>query len=291
MLRLASVFHIDIAAFAVLSNHYHLVLHVRRDDALLDSPESIVYRAMQLVAGNEITQRYLDREPLEPWEREQLDLFVDKWRERLYSISSFMKFLNEGISRRANKEDECTGHFWESRFKCQALLDEKALLSAMAYVDLNPVRAAMAITPETSDHTSIQLRITYWKDKANLPRTQSSCVIGHDEDSQPAHLMRFAGNDREAMPAGLPFNLIDYLELIDWSGRAIIEGKRGSIPEQLPPILQRLEMRSGHWLELCTHLESRFKGLVGSVETIKSMMRKFGLKRCPNYRNSRLLFG
>ena len=127
ILRFASVFHIDVAAFAVLSSHYHLVLHVRRDDALIDSPESIVCRAVQVVAGNDITQRYLNRELLEPWEGEQLDLFADKWRERLYSISSFMKFLNEGISRRANEADECTGHFWESRFKCQAPLVEKAL--------------------------------------------------------------------------------------------------------------------------------------------------------------------
>ena len=74
-----------------------------------------------------------------------------------------MKVLNEKISRQANKEDECTGHFWESRYKSQALLDEKAVLSAMAYVDLNPIRAAMATTPKTSDHTSIKLRIEYWR--------------------------------------------------------------------------------------------------------------------------------
>ena len=60
-----------------------------------------------------------------------------------------MRVLNETVSRQANKEDDVTGHFWESRFKSQALLDEKAVLSAMAYVDLNPIRAAMASTPET----------------------------------------------------------------------------------------------------------------------------------------------
>ena len=62
-----------------------------------------------------------------------------------------MKVLNENIAKQANKEDKCTGHFWESRYKSQALLDEQAVLSCMTYVDLNPIRAAMALTPEQSD--------------------------------------------------------------------------------------------------------------------------------------------
>ena len=72
-----------------------------------------------------------------------------------------MKVLNENIAKRANQEDECSGHFWQARYKSQALLDEQSVLSAMAYVDLNPVRAAMAETPEQSDHTSIKLRIAH----------------------------------------------------------------------------------------------------------------------------------
>jgi len=70
-----------------------------------------------------------------------------------------MKCLNQPIAWQANREDQCTGHFWESRFKSQPLDTEEALLSCMAYVDLNPVRAAMAETPEQSNHTSIKERI------------------------------------------------------------------------------------------------------------------------------------
>jgi hypothetical protein len=70
-----------------------------------------------------------------------------------------MKMLNQDIAFRANAEDNCKGHFFESRFKSQALLDERALLTCMAYVDLNLIRAAMARTPEASDYTSIQERI------------------------------------------------------------------------------------------------------------------------------------
>jgi REP element-mobilizing transposase RayT len=285
MLRLASIFHIDIAAFAVMSNHYHLLVHVRRDDALKESPLSIVERAHRLVAGNDVTQRYSKNEQLASWEREQLDLFVDTWRKRLYSISTLMKFLNEGVARRANKEDECTGHFWECRFKCQALLDEKAVLSAMAYTDLNPIRAGMAAAPEASEYTSIKERVAHWKAKAST-ESQSE----KPEDYQPYQLMRFVGHYREKMPAGLPFTLVDYIQLVDWSGRAIRDGKRGAFDEKLPPILKRLNIGEGHWLELCTHFETRFRGLVGSVATLKEVTRKLGLRRRPNYRNSKLLF-
>ena len=196
-----------------------------------------------------------------------------------------MKVLNENVARRANKEDECGGHFWESRYKSQALLDEKAVLSAIAYVDLNPIRAAMADTPETSDHTSIKLRIDYWKSKSHHHRSD------HTKNMQPKSLLPFAGNLRQRMPRGLIFNLIDYIQLLDWTVRIIRDDKRGAISESAPPILQRLDISTQHWIELSTNFEQRFKGIAGSAQSIKALCAHFGLTRVVNRSNSQLLYG
>ncbi len=285
LLRLASIFYIDVAAFAVLSNHYHLVLHVDRDCANNADAKDIVRRWHLLYKPKDVSQKFINEEQLETHEHKQLDVLIDTWRKRLHDISWFMKVLNENIARRANKEDECTGHFWESRYKSQALLDEKAVLSAMAYVDLNPIRADLATTPETSDHTSIKLRIEYWKKKANQqPNDQA-------ESFQPKSLMPFVGYLQQPMPRGLIFSLIDYVELIDWTGRIIRDDKRGAIDATTPPILQRLDISTDHWLELSTRFESRFKGIAGSAESIKELCTHFGLTRQINRSNSKLLYG
>ena len=143
-----------------------------------------------------------------------------------------MRMLNEKIARQANKEDKCSGRFWEGRFKSQALLDDKALMACMAYVDLNPIRASIANSPEASDFTSAKKRIDALK-AAKLPA---------NIDQQANDLLPFAGNPREGMPEGLPFKLDDYLQLVDWTGRILRDDKRGSISESLPPILERLNI-------------------------------------------------
>jgi hypothetical protein len=120
----------------------------------------------------------------------------------------------------ANAEDNCTGRFWEGRYKSQTLLDETALAACMAYVDLNPIRANIAKTPEQSDFTSAQQRI-----KAAI------------HNQQPKNLLPFVGNPRQHMPTGLPFELLDYLQLVQLTGKCIREDKPGYIQPNLPNIL------------------------------------------------------
>jgi REP element-mobilizing transposase RayT len=256
LLFLGSVFSIDICAYAVMSNHTHVVLCVDKPQA--DSwPMAEVLRRWHLLhQGTLLSQKYQRGDELTKSELLSLEETTEVYRQRLYDISWLMRNLNEHIAREANKEDNCTGRFWEGRFKSQALLDESAVLACMAYVDLNPIRAKMETTPETSKHTSIQNRI-------------QSLIKGE----QPKKLMCFVGNYGHNMPKGIAYSLIDYCELVDATGRCIREDKAGHIDNQHGPILERIGLNSAQWLTLTTEFEKHFHTAVGS----ERMLQQFKL--------------
>ena len=233
MLSISRVFAIDICAYAVMSNHYHVVLRVDREQAEGWEDREAIERWHQLFSGPPHPSLSSWRYPAEG----RAEGGMRTGRPVALATDGYqldMRCLNEAIARQANEEDNCTGRFWEGRFKSQALLDEKALAACMAYVDLNPVRAGMADTPEKSEFTTIQERI-------------KRAVTGK-QTLQPTSLMPFVGNPREGMPKGLPFRFADYLELVDWTGRAIRKDKRGAIPDNLPPVLERLQIDPRYWL-------------------------------------------
>jgi len=270
LIQLAGIFAIDLAAYAVMSNHYHVVLHVDRARAEEWSAQEVVRRWHQLFKGTPLTQRYSSGARLSRAEQVAVEELIDEWRRRLSDIGWFMRIINESVARAANKEDSCTGRFWEGRFSSQALLDEKALAACAVYVDLNPLRAKLAATPEQSDHTSVQRRLRH---------AQRAAQPNHPQQ-QAKGLLPFAGNLREPMPKGLPFRLADYLELVDWTGRIVRADKRGAIDTKLPPILDRLGIDSQQWLLMSTRFESNFKGLVGSVDRVREACELLGKKWC-----------
>jgi REP element-mobilizing transposase RayT len=265
--KTANVFAVNLCAYAVMSNHYHVVVHIHTEIATTWSKREVVRRWHSLFNGTYLSQRFDAREPLLPTQLEVLDHDIEIWRERLCSLSWFMKVVNESIARRANLEDQCTGHFWESRFKSQALLDERALLSCMAYVDLNPIRAKMANSPETSDHTCIKSRI--------------ETLNGHRKPT--LSIENFVGSKPDK--TGLPFVLRDYLELVDWTGRIVREDKRGKINSSLPPILERLSLDRNSWLILTTQFERQFGQWVGSEHIVRQVYSDRHYQRIPSMNN------
>jgi len=279
ILRQAQVFAIDVAAYAVMSNHYHVVLHINKQKADSWTLDQVIDRWHTLYKGNPLSQRYLKDPKFSEAELLKLTEFVEKWRERLMDISWFMRRLNEFISRQANYEDNCTGRFWEGRFKSQALLDEKALAACLAYVDLNPVRANMAKTPEQSKHTSI---------KSRSLKAKSAHSPNHP-NQQEKTLMPFVGNPRNDMSQGLPFKLMDYLELVELTGRVIREDKRGYIEKHQPPILKRLGIEPESWIKMTTSFEKTFKDLVGNPTLMDTAIALLDRKRRPGIANCKAL--
>ena len=244
---LSSLFAIDVCAYAVMSNHYHLVLKLCPEQLEDLSDDQIIERWCALFKGPLLVQRYRSGESLSALESSTVSDIVEVWRKKLSSISWFMRCLNQPIARRANLEDQCTGKFWECRFSSQALKTDEALLSSMAYVDLNPIRAGMAESPESSEFTSIQERI---KPVFNLKHAVARQIRGSDlRDYQTAlkPLLSFEGGESSGLQTGIPYALSDYLELVDWTGRIIRKDKRGFIDTELPPILNRLQISPEQW--------------------------------------------
>lgn len=249
--HLAEIFAIDLWAYAVMSNHYHLVL--RLSLAQLDWSDDEVIRRW----------RCLHRLPewFELADEKKRSETVAVWRERLGNISWFMKCVNEPLARWANKEDGCKGRFWEGRFKSQALLDDEAVLKCMAYVDLNPVRAKLANTPADSDHTSIQAHI----------------------EGRSGSLAPFFGDQGRGFP--IPISKREYLELVHWTGRQMRDSKRGSIVQYTPPIVERLSRASLRgWRDEMSDLTRHYFRAIGNVVSLSKYRDGLGQTRLKGLR-------
>ena len=236
----------------------HLVLKVDIKETEKWSQDEVIQRWLCLNKGPFLIHKYLKGDPLCPAEQQVLENITETWRQRLYSVSEFMQRLNQSIARQANQEENCTGRFWEDRFKSHPLLTEEALLTAMAYVDLNPVRAKMADTPEQSGHTSVKERIH--------PEFDPEPALVNNPDIDGHHLQRFSikplaqfeGNIKAEIQNGVLFSFTDYLTLVDATGRIQRDDKRGAISDHLLPILERLGIDANDWLVNTKKFETVF---------------------------------
>jgi len=304
--QLAAIFAIDVAAYAVMSNHYHIVMRIDRERALQWSLDEVLGRWTQLFTGPLLVTRYLSeaRDQMTGAEISKVQELGEEYRLRLFDLSWLMRTLNEHIARQANAEDGVKGRFWEGRFKSQALLDEKALLAAMAYVDLNPVRAGIAETPETSDYTSIQERVadvpeqteTVMRALDHTPTpTQDTAVDGQtllaERDAQrltQAALMPFDATSRT--PWAVPFAFEDYLELVDWTGRAIRSDKRGHVLSRHPRVLDRIGIDPERFIVYSERLLKAFGTAVGAPAALTSLSARRQTKYLHGIRAARQMF-
>ena len=298
MERLASVFGVDVLTYAILSNHMHVVIRTRPDVIAGWSDSEVALRWLRIFPG-----RRIDEQLAEPTTNDVETLAnnaerILAIRTRLSNPSWFMKALCEPIARLANKQDEATGHFWEGRFKALAITDEAGLLACSMYVDLNPIRAAMAQTPEESVHTSAYDRIKSLQG-ATIPSAAAELVT--IETSEAGRILRTSTPDqlkkrnlaakkrrgpsilRDAWLSPLTINeratvgpqasttgvrasdkgflsldLRDYLTLLDWTGRQRGTVVKADIPKELDPILKRIGIDGRMWVDLVWRFKKYF---------------------------------
>ncbi len=241
-----------------MSNHFHLVLHVDVENAEAWSFDEVIDRWLMLYKGPDLAHSYKAGDPLATLEQDALTTLVSLWRARLANLSWYMRCLNETIARMANREDQCTGRFWEGRFKSQALLDEAALVSCMAYVDLNPIRAKLSKSLEESEFTSIQERLASYQSRA------ATLEVG-------PWLKPLQQERQLSSSSSLPIQEADYFALVDWTGRSIRAGKPGTIPAHVQPILQKLGVNEANWVNNTQHFGNRFYRALGRAHQIRKL--------------------
>jgi hypothetical protein len=272
--HLSKAFAIDVASYAIMHTHYHLVLRVNTAIAQQWSEANVIRRWKLLYQIPEVVIQY-QKDPTAEGIAQVAHQIINEWRQRLADISWFMRTLNEYLARKANEEDQCKGRFWEGRFKSQALLDEAAVITAMAYVDLNPIRAKMAKDLPSSDYTSVQQRINQIKTKA-----------------KPVFpLMTLSNSNQQKQPNSFAFSSADYLALADWAGRAILPNKRGYIDTEKPKLIDTLNLNADGFIDLMKKTDDLSQlSVIGSVSVITHYVEKLERKFIKGMRLNQSVF-
>ncbi|TQV84983.1 transposase [Aliikangiella coralliicola] len=254
MLELADIFSVQLYAYAVMDNHYHLVLYLDPKEPLSWSDEKVAENWLRAYPGK---LDHPENKLLREVKKQAIlanDKKLKKYRKRLGSLSWFMARLNEPLAKNSNFEDGVKGRFWESRYQSIALLDETAVLSCMAYVDLNPIRAGVVKEIEKSLHTSMQKRISKVS-KLDVPiQAIAGATGGHS----------------------IQIKSIDYLQLVEWTGRAIVHPEKASIPPHLISLFTRLNLQQDNWLTQIHRLGNNNRA-IGSLEKLR--LKAIALKR------------
>jgi hypothetical protein len=321
LIHQARHFGIDLLCQAILSNHFHLVLR-SRPDVVAEWDDAEVARRWLMLCPE---RRDSSGRPEEPPESELNHIARDKSRLkiirlRLSDISWWMRLLSQNIAQRANREDGEVGKFWQSRYRAVRLLDETAILACAAYVDLNPIRAAMAETIEGSDFTSAQKRCCDVKRKCsvarvspsanaggNLPSFGLSATLSADSGEKSRNCSRhlapveLRGGASTIGPCAnrqgarcsnkgfLPMSTAEYLSLLDWTARQAKAGKRGSTPKQFAPLFDRLGISAEIWCLLVKDFGKLFSVVAGQPSRIDEHRSKGTSRRYRARRETREL--
>jgi REP element-mobilizing transposase RayT len=284
---LSGCFAVSVCGFAIMDNHLHVLVRLDADAVNAWSDEDVVRRWIMAYppksAGgeeSEITQAWIADQATD-------EQRVAVLRSRLANLGWFMKALKEPLARMANKEDACKGTFWEARYKSIAILDGEALLATCAYIDLNPVAAGLAATPETSPHTSVRQRVEHAQAKGKLMELKAAArgsVAGSRAAGQveedlwlcPIEDRRRQGSRREGLLEG--FSLGSYLLLVDYTSRLCRQGK-ARVSREVAAMLDRLGTNAEVWGQRIRGLLEKTRLLGSYFSTDRARLRELARQR------------
>ncbi len=253
ILSLSSIFSIDTYGYAIMSNHFHLVLYRDPERANNWTDQEVARRWLLIFPPKQEKYSETHDQLLNNQNR------LNRCRVRLASISWLMRCMKEPLARSANREDQCTGRFWEGRFRSQALLDQASILSCMAYVDLNPIRTGQSGDIENAEHTSICERLRQSKTHPELLNSPMASIA--------------PGN---FAPEFELIRLADYLELVGWSARRMVSEQSKSETVDSPSALNLLPHSEKAWLRQMEKFEQDWQRAAGSIEKLKLLACRLG---------------
>ncbi len=282
--KAAGGFAIDLLSYAIMDNHFHLILRSRPDVVKEWTDLQVVKQWHKLCPifkdENGVPMDDPNDDVVQPMTQDTAQ--VETWRERLSDISWLMKLVSERIAKFCNIEDNITGHFWEGRFKCVLLLDERALIACSAYVDLNRIEAELAASLEESDYTSIQRRIIAAAIRTSMQKMMAKrftdpTSIASDDHLSPVEIdekndpigPHLSQNGARCSDKGfLPMTQDKYIELLEWSADQIRHRHQGRAFDDSPPILEAMKIEPDVWCKLVTRFPDLFYCVAGSPESI-----------------------
>lgn len=280
---LTKYFAIDILAYAVLSNHFHLVVRNRPDLVDRLSDREVARRWLMICPA----KRNPDSTPIEPTESELKMVLNDRnklkeLRGRLSNPSWLMGRACQYIARRCNDEDQQSGRFFEERFKMKRLLDEGAVLACLAYVDLNPHRAGVSDHVGDYEAVSISERLRKLDDSDASPEewlvpfsraTVQDCSTRglQAQDSQPIDQSLSEASEKIAPTAEhLPFDFEAYCKLLRWlteNGKS--RGDDVSVNHRVDRMLCQFGFAIPAFVEAVDAYERQFRTVVGCSAAAK----------------------
>ena len=151
MKRMGKFCGVEIGTYTIMSNHFHILLHVLPPKKLTD--DELVERISALYGAAKAEDL---RHIWTIWRKvgdvasmELLEASRQAYLRRMGDLSTYMKELKQWISRVYNKEHNRKGTLWEERF-WSCLLEDSAetLTSVASYIDRNAVRAGIVERPE-----------------------------------------------------------------------------------------------------------------------------------------------